>query len=152
MFTLIHVVICILGMISGLVVVGGLMSGRVIRGWTGLFLLTTILVSVTGFGFPFTGVKPPHIVGAISLVVLAICVFALYGKRLLGGWRRVYVVTAVIALYLNVFVLVIQLFTKTPPIAAIAASPKDVPFALTQALVLLIFIWLGRASLRAFKG
>jgi len=91
-------------------------------------------------------------VGAISLLVLAICLFAIYGKHLQGSWRSVYIVTAVIALYLNMFVLVVQLFTKTPPIAAIAASPKDVPFALTQALVLVIFVWLGRSALRAFKA
>src|SRR5262245_54535092 len=102
MFTLIHVVISVLGIISGLVVVGGLVAGARLGNWTALFLITTILTSVTGFGFPLTKVGPPHVVGAISLVVLAVCVAALYWKQLQGGWRTTYVVTAVAALYFNV--------------------------------------------------
>src|SRR5262245_5584560 len=89
-FTLIHVVISVLGIISGLVVVGGLIAGSRLDSWTALFLTTTVLTSVTGFGFPFTQVLPPHIVGALSLVVLAVCLVARYWKHLTGAWRATY--------------------------------------------------------------
>jgi len=151
MFTLIHVVISVLGIIAGLVVVGGLMAGARLDGWTALFLVTTILTSVTGFGFPFTKVAPPHVVGALSLVVLAVCLAALYWKQLEGGWRATYVITAVAALYLNVFVLVVQLFVKTPPLAQLAPTQQEAPFVLTQGLVFVLFVWLGWAALRAFR-
>lgn len=151
MFTLIHVVISVLGIITGLVVVGGLMAGARMNGWTAFFLVTTILTSVTGFGFPFTNVTPPHVVGAISLVVLAVCLAARYWKQLEGGWRTTYVVTAVAALYLNVFVLVAQLFAKTPPLAQLAPTQQEAPFAVTQALVLALFVWMGWAAVRGFR-
>ena len=151
MFTLIHVVISVLGIITGLVVVGGLMAGARMGGWTAFFLATTILTSVTGFGFPFTTVSPPHVVGAISLVVLAVCLAARYLKRLEGSWRTTYVVTAVTALYLNVFVLVVQIFTKTPPLAQLAPTQQEAPFAVTQALVLALFVWIGWAAVRGFR-
>lgn len=151
MFTLIHVVISVLGIIAGLVVVGGLMAGARLDGWTALFLATTILTSATGFGFPFTKVAPPHVVGALSLVVLAVCLAALYWKQLEGGWRATYVITAVAALYLNVFVLVVQLFVKTPPLAQLAPTQQEAPFVLTQGLVFALFVWLGWAALRAFR-
>ena len=152
MFTLIHVVISVLGIITGLVVVGGLMAGARLNGWTALFLATTIFTSVSGFGFPFAKVGPPHVVGALSLVVLAVCLAARYWKQLEGGWRTTYVTTAVAALYLNVFVLVVQLFVKTPPLAQLAPTQKEAPFAVTQALVLFLFVWLGWAALRGFRN
>jgi len=151
MFTLIHVVISVLGIIAGLVVIGGMMAGARLDGWTTLFLITTIVTSVSGFGFPFTKVTPAHIVGAISLVVLAVCVVARYLKRLDGRWRSAYVITAVVAAYLNVFVLVVQLFIKTPPLAQLAPTQSEPPFALTQALVLALFVALGWAALRGFR-
>lgn len=151
MFTLIHVVISVLGIIAGLIVVGGLVAGARLDGWTAFFLATTILTSVTGFGFPFTKVLASHIVGGVSLVLLAVCVAARYGKRLEGGWRTTYVITALAALYLNVFVLVVQLFVKTPALAQLAPTQQEAPFAVTQALVLALFVWLGRAALRGFR-
>ena len=151
MFTLIHVVISLLGIIAGLIVVGGLMAGSRSDRWTAFFLATTILTSVTGFGFPFTKVLPPHVVGALSLVVLAVCLVARYWKRLQGGWLATYVITAVAALYLNVFVLVVQLFAKTPALAQLAPTQQEAPFVVTQALVLALFVWLGRAALRGFR-
>ena len=151
MFTLIHVVISVLGIITGLVVVGGLMAGARMDGWTAFFLATTILTSVTGFGFPFTKVLPSHVVGGLSLAVLIVCLAARYWKQLEGGWRATYVITAVAALYLNVFVLVVQLFAKTPALAQLAPTQQEAPFALTQALVLALFVWLGRAALRGFR-
>ena len=152
MFTLIHVFISVLGIIAGLVVVGGLMAGARMDGWTVLFLATTLLTSVTGFGFPFTKVLPPHVVGVLSLVVLTVCLAARYLTRLEGGWRTTYVVTAVAALYLNVFVLVVQLFAKTPPLAQLAPTQQEAPFAVTQALVLALFVWMGWAAVRGFRS
>ena len=150
MFTLIHVVISVLGISIGLVVIGGMTAGARLDGWTALFLVTTILTSITGFGFPFTKVLPPHVVGALSLVVLAVCVAARYWKQMAGPWRATYIVTAVLATYLNTFVLVVQLFVKTPPLAQLAPTQSEPPFALTQALVLALFAWLGYASWRGF--
>lgn len=151
MFTLIHVVISVLGIIAGLVVAGGLLAGARLEGWTAFFLATTIFTSASGFAFPFTAVTPAHIVGALSLAVLAVCVAARYWKQLQGRWRATFVTTAVIALYLNVFVLVVQLFGKTPPLAQLAPTQQEPPFVLTQAVVLALFIWLGRAALRGFR-
>lgn len=151
MFTLIHVVISVLGIISGLVVVGGLMAGARLEGWTAFFLATTLFTSLSGFGFPFTQVSPAHIVGAISLVVLAVCLAARYWKHLEGPWRATYVITAVTALYLNTFVLVVQLFVKTPPLAQLAPTQQEPPFAVTQVLILALFVYLGWAALRGFR-
>lgn len=151
-FTLIHVVISVLGMIAGLVVVGGFIAGARLDGWTALFLTTTIFTSVTGFGFPFANISPAHVVGAISLAALAVCLAARYWKQLEGRWRATYVITAVTALYLNVFVLVVQLFAKTPALAQLAPTQQETPFAATQALMLAVFIWLGWAALRGFRA
>jgi hypothetical protein len=151
MFLLIHVVLSVLGIIAGLVVLGGLMAGARMDGWTAFFLATTVLTSVTGFMFPFTKVLPPHVVGAISLVVLAVCLAARYWKEMAGGWRATYVVTAVTALYLNVFVLVVQLFVKTPPLVKLAPTQSEAPFAVTQGLVFALFVWIGWAALRGFR-
>lgn len=152
MFTLIHVVISVLGIIAGLVVVGGMIAGARLSGWTAFFLITTVLTSVTGFFFPFTKVLPPHVVGAISLVVLAICLVARYAKSLEGRWRATYVVSAVAALYLNVFVLVVQLFLRLPALAQVAPTQQEPPFALTQGLILVLFVYLGWASLKGFRA
>ena len=151
MFTLIHVLISVLGIVAGLVMIGGLMGGARLDGWTALFLLTTILTSVTGFFFPATQITPAHAVGAISLVVLAVCLLARYVKQMSGRWRATYVLTAVAAVYLNVFVLVVQLFVKTPPLAQLAPTQSEPPFAMTQAVVLLVFVGLGWAALRGFR-
>ena len=151
-FTLIHVVISVVGVLSGLVVIGGLMAGARLESWTALFLATTTLTSATGFGFPASAVSPAHIVGGLSLVVLAACFAARYWTKLAGRWRTTYVVTAVVATYLNVFVLVVQLFTKTPALSQLAPTQQEPPFALTQALVLALFVWLGWAAVRGFRA
>lgn len=147
-FLLVHVVISVLGILAGLVVVGGLIGGRRLDGWIGVFIVTTVLTSVTGFFFPFVAVGPPHIVGALSLVVLIPCLAAFYWKQLAGGWRTTFVVTAVAALYLNVFVLVVQLFVKTPPLAPMEGKA---PFALTHLLVLVLFAYAGWSAVRGFR-
>ena len=150
-FTLIHVVISVVGIVSGLVVLGGLTAGARLDGWTALFLATTMLASITGFGFPAATVTPAHVVGALSLLLLAIALAARYWLKLAGTWRTIYVVTALVATYLNVFVLVVQLFVKTPALAQLAPTQQEAPFALTQAVVLGLFVWLGWAAVRGFR-
>jgi hypothetical protein len=150
-FTLIHVALSVLGILTGLVVVGGLVAGARLDGWTGLFLTTTVLTNVTGFGFPFTQIGPAHVIGALSLALLAVCLAARYWRKLAGGWRTTYVLTAVASLYLNVFVLVVQLFVKTPALAQLAPTQQEPPFAVTQLVVLGLFAWLGAAAVRSFR-
>lgn len=151
MFTLIHVVLSLIGIFTGLVVAGGLAAGKRLDGWTGVFLATTVLTSITGFGFPFVTFLPSHAVGILSLVVLAAVLLARYGKRLAGPWRGVYVVGAVLALYLNAFVLLNQLFRRLPALLVLAPAQKELPFVVTQVVVLALFVWLGRAALKAFR-
>jgi hypothetical protein len=151
-FTLIHVVLSLAGIITGLIVAGGLIAGKRLDGWTGLFLATTVLTNVTGFLFPFTFLLPSHIVGAISLLILPVTIAARYWKQLTGRWRSIYVVTAIVALYFNVFVLVVQLFAKFPLLIAVAPTQKSPAFIVTQLLVLAMFVWLGRAAVRGFRA
>jgi hypothetical protein len=138
-FTLIHVIISLAGIASGLVVLFGLFNARRLNGWTSLFLASTVLTSVTGFLFPVDRVLPSHIVGAISLVLLAAAIVARYPKRLAGRWRTIYVVGAVLSLYLNVFVLIVQLFQRVPPLKALAPTQTEPPFVVAQLLALTIF-------------
>ena len=149
-FTLIHVLISVVGILSGLVVIGGLMAGARLEAWTALFLATTTLTSVTGFGFPSSAVSPAHIVGALSLVVLAVCLAARYGLKLARGWRTAYAVTAVVATYLNVFVLVVQLFAKVPTLHVLAPTQAEPPFAIAQGVVLVVFVVLTIFDVRRF--
>ncbi len=151
LFTLVHILICLAGLASGLVVLGGWMAGRSYRGWTAFFLATTVAISVTGFMFPFKGFTPAFAVGGISLVVLAAAIFALYARKLAGPWRTIYVVTALVALYLNFFVLVAQLFQKNPALKALAPTQTEPPFAISQALVFLLFLVLGISAVRNFR-
>ena len=114
-YTLIHVIISLAGIGSGFIVMYGLLNSKRLDGWTAIFLTTTVLTSVTGFFFPFEGLKPSYILAVISLVVLAIAIWARYSRRLEGGARRTYILTAALALYLNCFVGVIQAFAKILP-------------------------------------
>ncbi|UPJ59350.1 hypothetical protein [Bradyrhizobium sp. 192] len=155
-FTLVHVVISLIGIVAGLVVMFGLLGSKSMPGLTAIFLAFTILTSVTGFLFPFEKLLPSHIIGIISLVLLAIACFALYGMKLAGAWRPVYVVTAMISLYFNVFVLVIQSFLKVPALAALApavapAPPSGPVFAAVQGVVLVFFVVLTIGAWRRFK-
>jgi hypothetical protein len=149
-FTLVHVVLSLVGIFAGLVVVFGMFSSKKLDGWTALFLATTVLTNVTGFFFPFDKILPSHIVGIISLVVLAIAILALYALHLAGPWRWIYVVSAVLALYLNVFVGVVQAFQKLPLLASLAPTQSEPPFLIAQAVVLVIFIVLGIVAVRSF--
>jgi hypothetical protein len=151
-FTLVHVLISLVGIVSGLLVVYGLIKGQRFDGGTAIFLATTVLTSLTGFLFPFTHLLPSHIVGIISLVVLAVAIVARYPLHLAGAWRSIYVVSAVLALYLNVFVLVVQSFLKIPPVHALAPTQKEPPFLVVQLIVLAIFIVLGVFAVKGFRG
>ncbi len=151
-YTLIHVLISLAGIASGLVVLFGLMAGRELKGWTGVFLSTTVATSVTGYGFPFHQLLPSHIVGAISLVVLAAAVAARYGFHLRGAWRRVYVICAALALYLNVFVAVVQAFLKVPALRALAPQQTEPPFVVSQGIVLVVFVVLGIVAALRFRA
>lgn len=149
-YTIVHVAISLVAIAAGLVVVFGMLTGRRSGGWTPWFLWTTVATSATGYGFPFTQLLPSHIVGAISLVVLAVAIYALYSRRLAGVWRPIYVVSAVLALYLNVFVLIVQLFLKVPALHALAPTQAEPPFATSQLGVLVVFVALGVAATRRF--
>ena len=138
-FTLFHVVLSLIGIGSGFVVAYGLLTSKRLDGWTTLFLATTVATSATGFLFPVHHFLPSHAVGILSLVVLTVAILARYRFRLEGGWRRTYAITAVVALYFNVFVLVVQLFMKVPALKAIAPTQSEPPFAMAQLAVLLIF-------------
>jgi hypothetical protein len=150
-YTQSHVIISILGIVSGLIVLAALLTGRLLTLVNGLFLLTTVLTSAGGYLFPFTHVLPSHIIGAISLLLLAVAIYALYGAHLAGGWRKTYVITAMTALYLNVFVLVFQLFLKVPAIHALAPTQSEPPFAIAQITVMIIFIVLIVFAVKKFR-
>jgi hypothetical protein len=149
-FTLAHVIISLLGIGSGLVVAFGLLKGKRLDGWTAFFLATTVLTSLTGFFFPFSHLLPSHIFGIVSLVVLPIAILARYGFHLAGPWRLVYVITAMIALYLNVFVAVVQSFLKVPALNALAPTQMEPPFFVAQGLVLVIFVVLSILAAKKF--
>jgi hypothetical protein len=152
-FTLTHVLISLIGIGTGLVLLLALMGGRNPGNWAALFLLFTVLTSVTGFFFHNDHVTPAQIVGVISLIALALALYGLYGRGLAGIWRGIYVASATLALYLNVFVLVIQAFLKIPPLHAIAPGipPSGPAFLVTQLVVLIAFIVSGLIAWRAFK-
>jgi hypothetical protein len=151
-YTLIHVVFSLVGIASGLVVVLGLIAGRRLNLSNALFLGTTVATSVTGYGFPVDHLLPSHIVGAISLIVLAVAIYARYARRLVGRWRVAFVVSAVAALYFNCFVLVVQAFLKVPGLNALAPTQSEPPFAVAQLTVLVLFIVLGTLAVRGSKG
>ena len=142
-FTLVHVVISLIGILSGFVVAYGFLAARRLDGWTATFLASTVLTSVTGFLFPFHHFLPSHGVGIISLVILAMAIFARYSRKLAGAWRTTYVVAAMVALYLNVFVLVVQLFQKVPVLKAMAPTLSEPPFLVTQLVVMALYVALG---------
>jgi hypothetical protein len=150
--TLVHVALSLLAIIAGLVVSGGFIAGRRLDGWTGVYLVTTALTNITGFLFPFIRFVPAHGVGIVSLLILPVVLWARYRKQLAGGWRRVFVAGAVLLLYLNVFVLVAQLFLRTPALIASAPTQSEPPFVVTQLATLVLFLWLGRAALRGYFG
>ncbi len=151
-YTLVHVLISLIGIGSGLVVLFGLLNGKRLDGWTAVFLATTVATSVTGFGFPFEHLSPAHKVGIISLVVLAVAVLARYAFHLTGRWRWIYVISAMIALYLNVFVLIVQCFEKIPALKAMAPTQSEPPFVVSQVVVITLFVVVTIFAVKRFAG
>jgi hypothetical protein len=150
-FTLLHVVITLVAIGSGLIAVGGMFASDRLPGTTALFLFTTVLTSVTGFLFPIHGFTPGLGVGILSCVILAVALFAFYSKHLVGAWRWIYAITAIASLYFNVFVLVVQSFSKVSALNALAPTQSEPPFAITQAAILVIFILIGLIAVVKFQ-
>lgn len=150
-YTVIHVLISLVGIVSGFVVIYGFLNSKDWAFWTSLFLVTTVLTSVTGYGFSATYVTPGHVVGAISLVVLGFAIYAKYVRKNQGGWRTAYVVNSVVAQYLNFFVLIVQLFGKVPLLKALAPTQSEPPFAVAQLGALVAFILLGTLAVLRFR-
>jgi hypothetical protein len=149
--TLIHVAISLAGIFSGLIVLLGLLTGKRLDGWTGFFLTTTVLTSVTGFFFPVQHFMPSHAVGILSLTVLAVAIYARYGRHLAGAWRKTYVICAVMALYLNVFVAIVQAFRKVPALKELAPTQSEPPFKMTQLVFLALFLVFAVAGSVQFR-
>ena len=150
-FTILHTAISLIGIVGGLIVLAGMLRARRLPGWTAVFLVTTLLTSVTGFMFPINGLTPAIVFGLISIVILAIALAALYLKHLSGAWRWIYVTTALVALYLNVFVLIVQSFQKLPALQKLAPTQSEPPFLIAQAVALIAFLILGAMAARKFR-
>jgi hypothetical protein len=149
-FTLFHVVLSLIGIAAGLIVMVGMWAGNRLDGWTALFLATTVATSVTGFLFHSASFGPPHVIGLISLLLLVLAIIARYSYHLAGSWRWIYIVTAMLALYFNVFVGVVQAFQKLPLLQPLAPTGTEPPFAIAQGLVLLAFAGFTVLALKRF--
>jgi hypothetical protein len=149
-FTLLHVALSLIGILSGLVVLFGMWGAKRVEGWTALFLATTVATSVTGFLFHSAHFGPPHVIGLISLALLVLAILARYSYHLAGSWRWIYVVTAVLALYFNVFVGVVQAFQKLPLLQPLAPTGSEPPFLIVQGLVLATFAVCALVALKRF--
>jgi hypothetical protein len=149
-FTQFHVILSLIGIVSGIVVALAMLSANRLPVLTAIFLLTTLATSVTGFMFHFASFGPPEIIGALSIVILVVAILALYSYKLAGRWRWIYVATAMFALYLNVFVGVVQGFQKVAFFHALAPTQTEPPFAVVQGIVLIAFVVLGIAAARKF--
>jgi hypothetical protein len=150
-FTAVHVLLSLIGIVSGLVVLFGLLTANLMNGWTVLFLATTFATSVTGFFFPIHGFTPALGVGILSMFILAVTIAVRYGFGLTGAWRWVYVVGVVAALYLNSFVLVVQSFLKIPVLHTLAPSGSEPAFTVTQGIVLVFYVVTGFLGVKRFR-
>ncbi|HYW38335.1 MAG TPA: hypothetical protein VE957_09500 [Terriglobales bacterium] len=150
-YTFLHVLISLVGICSGLIVMFGLLAGKRLDGWTAIFLATTVLTSLTGFLFPVEHLLPSHVIGIISLVVLAVAILARYALHLAGAWRWIYVVCATLSLYFNSFVAVVQSFLKVPALKALAPTQKEPPFLVVQLAVTAVSMVLGIFAVRQFR-
>ncbi len=148
--TLVHVLISLAAICAGFGVLAGLLSSRVYPRWTSVFLVSTIATSITGFFFPFTGFTPALAFGILSLILLAVACYSFYVRHLQGSWRTAYAITALLSLYLNFFVLIVQMFTKIPAIATLAPTQSELPFLVTHMLVLACFVILGYSAVTTF--
>lgn len=149
-FTFFHVLISLVGIVTGLVALRGWLASRLRPGWTAIFLASTLGTTVTGFLFPITAFTPAIGVGIITTAFLLVAIAALYAFRLSGKWRAVFLICSTIALYFNVFVLVVQAFLKIEPLNALAPNGNEPPFAIAQGIVLLAFLTAGFLSVRRF--
>jgi hypothetical protein len=158
-FTQLHVIISLVAIISGIIVALAMLGARLMPGMTALFLVTTVATSVTGFMFDtpidaprvIGSLDPAKIIGVISLIFLILAILAIYSYKLAGAWRGVYVISAIVALYFNCFVLVVQSFQKIPFFHALAPTQKEPPFAVAQAILLILFVGLGIAAFKKFR-
>jgi hypothetical protein len=150
-YTIIHVIISLIGIGTGFIVLYGLLNGKLLSPWNFVFLVTTILTSLTGFGFPNTAITPGIVLGLLSIIVLAIAVLALYTFNLNGPWRRTYAITAMIALYFNCFVLIAQSFEHVPALHALAPTATEAPFKIAQLLLLVLFAVFITAAAKKFR-
>jgi hypothetical protein len=150
-FTILHVVLSLVAIVTGFIVVIGMIDGKRLPVWTALFLLTTVLTTATGFIFPFGGVTPGIVIGVLSSVLLVCALFGLYIRRLTQAWRWIYAVTAVAALYLNVFISIVQAFQKITFFQALAPTQSEPPFLIAQAVALAIVTVLGVVAVMRFR-
>ena len=150
LYTFVHVLISLIAIVAGLVVLYGLLHSDRMNSWTSVFFLFTVATTLTGFGFPFVKVTPAFTLGILSTIVLIVALSARYAFRMMGIWRSLYVISSVIALYLNCFVLVVQSFQKLPALHALAPNGSEPPFAIAQGIVLLFFIVTGYMAVRRF--
>jgi len=150
-FTSLHVLLSLIGIATGFIVVFGMIRARWLSLWNTLFLVTTLLTSLTGFLFPFKGVTPGIVLGILSILVLILAAVALYSGRLAGGWRGTYVISAAVALYFNFFVLIVQAFEKVPALNSLAPTQSEAPFKIAQLLTLILFIFLTVLAFRRFR-
>ena len=149
--TFIHVLISLIAILSGAAVLVGLLAGKRLDAWTTIFLSTTVLTSITGYFFPFHKLLPSHIIGAVSLVALAVALVARYAKNMAGPWRRTYVISAMAAFYLNVFVLIFQAFLKRAALHTLAPTQSEPPFLISQIVVMIAFIILTIIAVKRFS-
>ena len=149
-FTLLHVVISVIAIFSGFIVLGAMYANKYLPAWTGLFLLTTALTSITGFFFPNAKITPGQVFGAVTLIVMVPTLIGLYGFHLRGAWRWIYTGGAVIILFLNCFVLIAQTFVKVPVLHDLAPTQSEPPFLISELVVLAVFVVLGILALVKF--
>lgn len=152
LFTLVHVLISLVGIAAGFVVIYGMLENKRLEGWTKVFLAATVATSVTGFGFPFEKLLPSHLLGVLSLIILGVTIYARYPRAMAGGWRNAHVITVVVAQYFNFLVLVRQVFLKVPALHALAPQEQEPPFVIAQLVTLIAFIVLGVLATRKFRG
>jgi hypothetical protein len=152
LFTGFHVILSLIGILSGFLVAFGLLTSRRLEGWTAVFLSSTLLTSVTGFFFPFHGITPGLVIGVVSLILLALAILGRNSRNLEGGWRKTYAITSMIAPYLNFFIFIVQLFEKVPALKAIAPTQSEAPFKIAQLAALVLFIVLTVLSAIRFHG
>jgi hypothetical protein len=145
-----HVLLSFAGIAAGFIVLYGLLTSQRMSAMTAIFLATTLLTNLTGFVFPFNGFTPAIGVGIIGTLVMAVCLWARYARDMAGRWRGIYVATAVLSLYLNLFVLVVQLFLKVPSLHALAPNGNEPPFAITQGVLLMASVFIGWLAHRRF--